>query len=89
MVYGVVTDAMALALQSGDCALAVTLLEQGRSIIFTGLGRYRSAITEVQEASQALAERFIQLSTQLDALVVGSENETEAFTQSYQDRATR
>lgn len=67
---GVASDAAALAIQAGDIMLAVSLLEQGRSTIFSQLGRYRSAIDDVREASPVLATRFDELSAELNALVL-------------------
>lgn len=89
---GIASDAAALALQAGDAKLAVSLLEQGRSTIFTQLGRYRSVIEEVGIVSPTLAERFVRLSTELDNLVVGKVaggSKAEARTGSFEDAADR
>lgn len=88
-VRGVASDAAALAMESGDYALAVSLLEQGRSSIFAGLGRYRSAINDIRGASPDLATRFVELSAELDGLVVGSGSMGEGGTSGFQDKATR
>lgn len=71
---GVASDAAALAISAHDLPLAVSLLEQGRSTIFTQLGRYRSAIDDVKEKSPDLAKSFVELSAQLGALVVRGGN---------------
>lgn len=70
---GVASDAATLAIESSDLRLAVSLLEQGRSIIYSQLGRYRSAIDDVRQVSPELAERLVNLSGDLDALVVRGE----------------
>lgn len=70
---GVGSDAAALAIESGDFRLGVSLLEQGRSIIYAQLGRFRSAIDDIRKASSELAERLAGLSMELDALVVRGE----------------
>lgn len=70
---GAASDAAALAVQSGDVKLAVSLLEQGRSSIFNQLGRYRSAIDDIREASPELATRFLKLSADLESLVLKAE----------------
>lgn len=70
---GVASDAAALAIESGDLPLAVSLLEQGRSIIYSHLGRYRSPIDDVRQVSPELAARLVDLGVQLDALVVRGE----------------
>lgn len=71
---GVASDAAALAIRAGDIRLAVSLLENGRSTIFNQLGRYRSQIEEVRGTSPELAERFMELSAHLDALVFTNES---------------
>lgn len=70
---GVASDSAALAIGSGDLPLAVSLLEQGRSIIYSQLGRYRAAIDDVRRVSPDLAERLVGLSMELDALVIRGE----------------
>lgn len=69
----VASDAAALAIECGDIKLAVCLLEQGQSCTFVGRMRHRCAIDEVREASQDLAERLVQLSTELNVLVADPE----------------
>lgn len=70
---GVASDGAVLTVKSGDLRLAVSLLEQGRSIIYSQLGRYRSAIDKVHEVSPELAKRLVGLGIELDALVVRGE----------------
>lgn len=70
---GVASDAAALSLNSGDLVTAVSLLEQGRSIIYAQLGRYRPAVDDVYRISPDLSGRLVDLSVQLDALVVRRE----------------
>lgn len=70
---GNASDAAALAIDSRDLPLAVSLLEQGRSVIYSHLCRYRSAIDDVRRVSPELAARLFDLSVELDALVVRGE----------------
>lgn len=70
---GAASDGAALAIGSGNLSLAVSLLEQGRSIIYTQLGRYRSVIDDIRKASPNLAERLVDQGLALDALVVRGE----------------
>lgn len=67
------SDAAALAIQSGDTRLAVSLLERGRSSIFRQLGRYRSVIDDVREVSPNLALRFTDKSAELSELILNAE----------------
>lgn len=71
---GVASDAAALAIQAGDLPMAVSLLEQGRSIIFSQLGRYRSSVEQVRSVAPELATRLGELGVQLDALVFRGEH---------------
>lgn len=64
----------ALAFELGDIRLGVTLLERGRSMIFTQLGRFRQAFDDVKGASPELAQRFSELSSDLDDLVLHGKN---------------
>lgn len=68
--HGTAAEAAALAIDGGDVTQAIAVLEQGRSIILTQLGRYRSAIEDVSNVSQDLAARFVNLSSSLNALVL-------------------
>lgn len=70
---GVASEATALAIGSGDLRLAVSLLEQGRSIIYSQLSQYRSAIDDVHRVSPELATRLVDLGAELDALVARGE----------------
>lgn len=88
-VHGVGSDAAVLAILRRDYPLAVSLLEQGRSAIFAGLGRYRSAIEDVPETSPELAASFIDFSAQLNALVVDSGSQEKAITEDFRDKSTR
>lgn len=73
LAQGVASDGAALAIGSGDLHIAVSLLEQGRSIIYNQLGRYRWAIDDVHRVSPELASRLVGLGALLDALVVRGE----------------
>lgn len=69
----VASDAAALALERGDTKLAASLLERGRSLIFTQLGRFRQ-FDLVHNAPGELVQRFTELSATLDDLVVHGQN---------------
>lgn len=70
---GVASEAAALAIQEENVDLAISLLEQGRSIIFAQLSRYRPVIDDVREISPELAVRLVDLGVELDALVFRGE----------------
>lgn len=69
----VASDATALASERGDVSLAVTLLERGRTMIFTQLGRFRQTLGDIQKTAPELAEKFVELSDTLNDLVVRGE----------------
>ncbi|KAG0694586.1 CHAT domain-containing protein [Suillus ampliporus] len=62
-------DAASCALRSGDLRRAVELLEQGRTLIWTQMARFRTPIDSLQERgdhAQALMKKFRDLSSLLD-----------------------
>jgi hypothetical protein len=59
-------DAASLAIANGDIIRAVELLEQGRNILFTQLGQYRTPIDDLREVDPILANQFTTLSAQLN-----------------------
>lgn len=65
-------EAVAISIHSGDLSMAVTLLEQGRAVIFKQLGRYRTTVDKIREIKPEVAERFSQICCSLDGLVVNS-----------------
>lgn len=91
-VQGIASDAAALAIDSGDLPQAISLLEQGRSIIYAQLGRYRSTIDDVRRVSPELAASLADLSVELDALVVRGErinSKSNVMTQPSDDDTSR
>ncbi|KAL4262688.1 hypothetical protein AB1N83_007242 [Pleurotus pulmonarius] len=57
------------AIKRGYLKLAVELLDRGRCIILGSLGRYRSPLDELQATHPDLAEKFADLSRQLEEVV--------------------
>lgn len=89
---GAASDAAVLAILARDLPLAVALLEQGRSTIFTQLGRYRSAADEVGAMSPEFATRFAELSVQMDALMLQerrNQSNSDTAAQSFEDAGSR
>lgn len=85
-ISAVASDAAARAFSLGDIKLGVALLERGRALIYTQLGRFRQDCDPLQGAPADLVQRFTELSGRLDDLVVhGSKakamqnSEAEAF----------
>lgn len=70
---GASSDAASLAIQSGDVALAVSLLEQTQSLVLASIVRYRTSVEVVRLASEELAARLSKLSADLAARVLRSE----------------
>lgn len=72
----VASDAAALAIDHGDVSLASALLERGRTIIFSQLGRFRQTQADIEDAAPELAQKFIGLSDLLNDLVLHGEEST-------------
>lgn len=66
----VASSAAAAAIHQGDLPLAISLLEQGRALILSQLGRYRTTLEELKDRDPVLATNFAQLSKELDVIVV-------------------
>lgn len=62
-----------VAIQRGDLQRAVTLLEQGRGVIFKHLGRYRTELGDLRAVAPELAERFQECSRKLNNLMTQGE----------------
>lgn len=71
-------DAATFAIDYGDLSLAVALLEQGRALIFGQLDRLRATAEDLEATHPDLAMRFVQLSQELDRLVVRRDPEEES-----------
>lgn len=92
LIQGLASDSAALALEAGQVPLAVSLLEQGRSIIFTQLGRYRSVIDDIREVSRELADRFSGISAQMNELLLedrGLASDSLTLPEIFENNATR
>lgn len=63
-------EAATFAISRHDLRSAVTLLEQGRALIFAQLGRYRSVLGKLEGKHADLATRFGTISRELNNLVV-------------------
>ncbi|KAG8960837.1 hypothetical protein FRC03_006080 [Tulasnella sp. 419] len=59
-------DAAACAIGMGQVTTAVELLEQGKTLLWSQIGRYRTPLDKLQKVNRGLAYRFKQLSQQLD-----------------------
>lgn len=67
-------DATAFAISKRNLELAIELSEQGRSTVFSQLGRYRTTLDDLRAIDKELADRFAELSHQLDRTVVSDSN---------------
>ncbi|KAG8958782.1 hypothetical protein FRC03_008818 [Tulasnella sp. 419] len=61
-----VTEAVASALIAGEVERAVEFLDQGKSLLLSQVGRYRTSIDELKEVNPGLAEEFTRISEQLE-----------------------
>ncbi|KAG8905095.1 hypothetical protein FRB99_000696 [Tulasnella sp. 403] len=88
---GIVSDAAACAIEEGQVGTAVELLERGRAIILTQIGRYRTPLDELRAVNAELAGRFEMLNRQLESSVVPSSSTTEPseLEPSYEDKIAR
>ncbi|MFD0316249.1 CHAT domain-containing protein [Streptomyces flavalbus] len=66
------SDAAACALAAGRPEQAVEMLEMGRGVLLAQALESRTDLTELREREPALADRFDQLCTRLDASTAGS-----------------
>ena len=57
-------DAAACAIRQGRIEMALELLEQGRSLLLTQAGRYRTPVDELEDT---LADEFKTLSVKMEA----------------------
>ncbi|KAG8901187.1 hypothetical protein FRB99_005496 [Tulasnella sp. 403] len=81
-------DAASYAIKESQNETAAMFLERGRSILLTQLGRFRTALDDVQAADQELAIRFTKLSLQLDKAIVGGES-LSSGQQTFEDNISR
>ncbi|KAG8927516.1 hypothetical protein FRC02_008088 [Tulasnella sp. 418] len=61
------TDAAACAIGLGEVSTAVELLEQGRTLLWSQLGRYRTSLDALQEVDKDLAVKFESLSRKIES----------------------
>ena len=60
-------DGAACAIGSGEVELAIEMLEQGRSVLLTQAGRYRTRVDELEATHPGLASQFRSISAMMDA----------------------
>ena len=65
-------DAAAFAIQDGLPELGIELLERGRAILFSALGKLRMPMDKLEEVDSELAEEFRKLNDQLQGIVSGA-----------------
>ncbi|KAG8918211.1 hypothetical protein FRC02_002545 [Tulasnella sp. 418] len=75
-----VLDAVASAIEAGDLRRAVEFLEQGRTLLWSQISRYRASLDTLQEIEPELAKEFWRLSQLL---------ETSATTKITEERSTK
>jgi hypothetical protein len=67
-------DGAACALDSSRVDLAVELLEQGRTVLLTQAGKYRTPVHRLSVVAPDLAEEFQRLSWQMSASIMSEGN---------------
>ncbi|KAG8922746.1 hypothetical protein FRC02_011636 [Tulasnella sp. 418] len=82
-------DAAAVAIAAGDVKKAVEFLEQGRSLLWSQMGRYRTSIQALQDVDPGLAEEFGKLSAQLEASAIPQMSEMPHLSMEDEDRKYR
>ncbi|KAH8105041.1 CHAT domain-containing protein [Phellopilus nigrolimitatus] len=68
------SDAASYAIEIGDVAQAVEMLEQGRALIWSQLRGFRTPIEQLREVNKGLADRFLTTSRELESLATSSES---------------
>jgi hypothetical protein len=63
-------DGAACAIDSGQLELALELLEQGRSMLLTQAGRYRTPVEDLERVNAGLAKEFRMISARMEASVM-------------------
>ncbi len=70
-----------LAVEAASCAIsleeiktAVELLEQGRSVLLTQAGRYRTRVDELEAINPSLAQNFKNASRRMEGSIMASES---------------
>ncbi|KAH8111460.1 CHAT domain-containing protein [Phellopilus nigrolimitatus] len=69
-----VSDAASYAIENGDVAQAVEMLEQGRALIWSQMRGLRTPIDRLAEVDKDLADRFLDTSHKLESLATSSES---------------
>ncbi|KAH8111130.1 TPR-like protein [Phellopilus nigrolimitatus] len=80
------SDAASYAIENGEVAQAVEMLEQGRALIWSQMRGLRTPIEQLREVNKGLADRFLSTSRELESLATSSESKP--ITLVAQDRAT-
>ena len=62
------SDAASAAIDAGDLKLAVELLEQGRTILWSRMAKYRHPLDQLRHINRELADRLQALSIELEHL---------------------
>ncbi len=73
--HSLASNAASLAIASGDIALAISLLDQGRSLLLDSLHRYRTPLGDLRTVSPALASKLQSTGAQLERLSTFNQEE--------------
>jgi hypothetical protein len=65
-------DAAACAIREGRIEMALELLEQGRSLLLTQAGRYRTPVEDLEVVDPILADEFRRISVLMEKSVLTS-----------------
>ncbi|KAH8105067.1 TPR-like protein [Phellopilus nigrolimitatus] len=68
------SDAASYAIEIGEVAQAVEMLEQGRALIWSQLRGFRTPIEQLREVNKGLADKFLTTSRELESLATSSES---------------
>ncbi|KAG9002337.1 hypothetical protein FRB94_003995 [Tulasnella sp. JGI-2019a] len=69
------SDAASYALKESSLEAAVEFLEQGRSVLYSQLGNYRTSLVDLDSVNPGLAEQFRVQSARLEGSVTSSEDQ--------------
>ncbi|KAG8958532.1 hypothetical protein FRC03_009033 [Tulasnella sp. 419] len=84
------SDAAACAIEAGQLRTAVEFLEQGRSLLWSQMGRYRTPLDLLKEVDASLAHKLKELGRDLEGAVIAlPQSGTSAASMEEKDRRYR
>ncbi|OCB87602.1 TPR-like protein [Sanghuangporus baumii] len=67
-------DAASYAIEKGKLTLAIALLEQGRTLLWSQMRGLRTPLDQLSDVNKALADRFAECSRRMETLITSTES---------------